>query len=263
MCVYCGALERHRLMWLFLERKTDVFASPPDPVSIPTPDPVSIPTPDPVSIPTPDPVSIPTPDPVSIPTPDPVSIPTPDPLSDRPHPLTPSPFGRGGTVVGKRFLHIAPEPTEIRIKQRVGGGYVSADLLDPTADVQMDVTNIQYPDESFDVVYCSHVLEHVSDDRLAMREFRRVLAKDGLALFLVPISAEETLEDPTITDPNDRELAFGQNDHVRRYGPDFVDRLREAGFSVQVVRDSDVATAEEIFRMGLVGSGEIFLATKT
>jgi SAM-dependent methyltransferase len=189
MCVHCGALERHRLVWLFLTRRTTAFT------------------------------------------------------------------GR------QSMLHIAPEPCEIRIRRKVGPGYVSADLLDRSVDVRLDITRLPYPDGAFDVVYCSHVLEHVADDLAAMREFRRVLAPGGLALFLVPITAPETFEDPTITDPRDRLLAFGQNDHVRRYGPDFADRLVDAGFALQIIRSEDVAEPTEISVMGLGDAGEIFLAT--
>jgi predicted SAM-dependent methyltransferase len=192
MCVHCGSLERHRLVWLFLERRTDLFTFPP-----------------------------------------------------------------------KRLLHIAPEPCERRIKERAGDGYVSADLSDPDVDVRFDLTNIPYPDASFDVVYCSHVLEHVPDDRRALREFRRILAPGGYAVLLVPITAANTVEDPTITDPRERLRAFGQKDHVRRYGwRDFVKRLKEAGFAVRVVRARDVATRAEITAMGLQGAGAIFLASR-
>jgi ubiquinone/menaquinone biosynthesis C-methylase UbiE len=89
----------------------------------------------------------------------------------------------------------------------------------------MDITDIQYPDNTFDVIYCSHVLEHVPDDRKAMREFARVLKPEGWAVFMVSLSEEHTIEDPSITSPAERERLFGQHDHVRRYGPDFKDRL--------------------------------------
>jgi ubiquinone/menaquinone biosynthesis C-methylase UbiE len=108
---------------------------------------------------------------------------------------------------------------------------MTADLHSP-AMVKMDITNIQFPDETFDVVYCSHVLEHVPDDRKAMREFYRVLKSNGWAVLLVPIIVEKTFEDPSIDKPKDRLRLFGQSDHVRKYGRDYVDRLRESGFSV-------------------------------
>jgi SAM-dependent methyltransferase len=128
--------------------------------------------------------------------------------------------------------------------------------------VRMDITDIRFPDASFDVVYCSHVLEHVDDDRAAMRELRRVLRPDGWAILLVPITAAVTYEDPTIVEPAARVAAFGQEDHVRRYGPDYVDRLREAGFDVAVHRVADLVTPDEARRLGLTAaSGEIHHCT--
>lgn len=125
------------------------------------------------------------------------------------------------------------------------------------------LTDIRYPDESFDVILCSHVLEHVQDDRKAMREFHRVLKPDGWAILLVPITADKTFEDPSIVDPQARLAAFGQEDHVRRYGPDYIDRLREAGFTVEVTRPADLVAPDGIVRMGLTAAaGEIYYCTK-
>jgi SAM-dependent methyltransferase len=165
----------------------------------------------------------------------------------------------------RKVLHVAPEPCfEPRLRQRLGPGYLTADLLDPHVMERMDITRIQYPDESFDVIYCSHVLEHVPEDRQAMREFRRVLRKDGWAVLLVPITAQTTFEDPAITEPSERLRLFGQEDHVRRYGPDYVDRLRESGFDVFVTRVLDLFSEEEATRMGLTpAAGEIYLCRRT
>ena len=145
----------------------------------------------------------------------------------------------------------------------LGDGYLTADLFDPRVMVKMDITNIQYPDETFDVIYCSHVLEHVPDDKKAMCEFYRVLKSDGWAILLVPVTAKETFEDPAITDPAERLRLFGQKDHVRVYGPDYADRLAEAGFKVDISTPSDFLTAEQILRMGLSrATGEIYFCTK-
>jgi ubiquinone/menaquinone biosynthesis C-methylase UbiE len=164
----------------------------------------------------------------------------------------------------KKMLHVAPEHClEPLLKKRLGNNYITADLVDPCAMVKMDITDIQYPDESFDVIYCSHVLEHVQDDRRAMREFHRVLKADGWAILLVPITAKVTFEDPSIVEPSERLKAFGQEDHVRRYGPDYVDRLREAGFKVAVTRVGDLFEENDVIRMGLgPASGEIYHCTK-
>jgi SAM-dependent methyltransferase len=162
------------------------------------------------------------------------------------------------------MLHVAPELCfEPKLKQSLGENYLTADLFHPRAMIKMDITNIEYPPESFDVIYCSHVLEHVQDDRKAMREFHRTLKSDGWAILNVPINAEQTFEDPTITDPNERLKAFGQEDHVRRYGPDYADRLRESGFKVEIIRVNDLVNGDEANRMGLTpASGEIYFCTK-
>ncbi|MGA7306640.1 MAG: class I SAM-dependent methyltransferase [Rhodothermales bacterium] len=149
------------------------------------------------------------------------------------------------------------------MKKRLGEGYVSADLFDPEAMVQMDVTDIQYPDASFDVIVCNHVLEHVDNDMKAMQEFHRTLKGDGWAILSVPIGANPTFEDPSITDPKERLRLFGQEDHVRNYGPDFADRLRAAGFKVDVFTVGELVGSDEAVRMGLTsGAGDIFFCTK-
>lgn len=164
----------------------------------------------------------------------------------------------------KRMLHVAPEACfEPRFKERLRDGYLSADLSNHRTMVKMDITDIQYPDQSFDVIYCSHVLEHVPDDKQAMKEFYRVLKKNGWAILLVPITSEKTYEDPTIVDLKERLEAFGQADHVRRYGPDYVDRLREAGFIVEIIKVGDLVNSNQAERMGLTSaSGEIYFCTK-
>jgi ubiquinone/menaquinone biosynthesis C-methylase UbiE len=127
----------------------------------------------------------------------------------------------------------------------------------------MDITDIQYEDQSFDVIYCSHVLEHVQNDKKALRELFRVLKNDGWAILLVPITSETTVEDPSIVDPIERLRAFGQEDHVRKYGRDYVDRLREAGFTVEITKVDDLVCADEVVRMGLTpASGEVYHCTK-
>ena len=164
----------------------------------------------------------------------------------------------------KTMLHVAPEAClEPSFRRQIGAGYLTADLFDPHVMVKMDITAIQYPAHHFDFVYCSHVLEHVPDDKQAMREFHRVLKPNGLAILLVPIIRDQTYEDPTITTPEGRLQAFGQSDHVRAYGRDYPDRLREAGFQVHIHTPADLATAEDITRMGLSpASGEIYACTK-
>jgi SAM-dependent methyltransferase len=108
------------------------------------------------------------------------------------------------------------------------------------------------PADSFDLILCSHVLEHVPDDRAAMSELRRVLSDGGRALVLVPYRPEvATYEDPSIESPLARMVAFGQQDHVRIYGNDLPDRLRDAGFEV------DDRTAAELFDAETVEGAEL------
>jgi len=139
-----------------------------------------------------------------------------------------------GDLSGRRLLHFAPEPLFDPVFARLPGvERVTADLHAP-ADLRLDISDMDLPDSSFDLILCSHVLEHVPDDRAAMRELRRVLADGGVALVLVPYRpGVTTYEDPSINSPVDRMVAFGQQDHVRIYGSDLADRLREAGFEVE------------------------------
>lgn len=114
--------------------------------------------------------------------------------------------------------------------------YLSADIASELAMLKMDVTKIPLPDNQFDCIFCYHVLEHVTEDGKAMRELFRVLKPGGWAILPVPVDKdrEETFEDPTITSPEDRSRVFGQFDHIRIYGRDYVDRLKNAGFEVTV-----------------------------
>ena len=195
VCHYCGSLERHRLVWLYLKRMTKFFDEQP-----------------------------------------------------------------------KSMLHVAPEPCfENLFKKHLGQGYISADIQTPHAMIKMDVTDVPFPDEAFGVIYCSHVLEHISEDKRALREFHRVLKFDGWAILLVPVmpSLKRTFEDPSVTDPMERLRLFGQEDHVRRYGQDFGERLREANFFVTVIKPIDFLSEEEIELMGITqAAGDIYYCTK-
>ncbi|MBV1879518.1 MAG: methyltransferase domain-containing protein [Pseudomonadales bacterium] len=164
----------------------------------------------------------------------------------------------------KKMLHVAPERwLEPKFRKTLRQDYLTADLYDPDVMVKMDITDIQYPAASFDIIYCSHVLEHVLDDIGAMSEFHRVLKDDGWAILLVPISGDKTYEDVSIVDPESRLEAFGQSDHVRKYGRDYVDRLKTAGFIVNTISVNDLVDKGRAERMGLTeASGEIFYCTK-
>jgi SAM-dependent methyltransferase len=191
-CPVCGSMERHRLIWLYMTQKTNLF---------------------------------------------------------------------DGNQ--KKMLHVAPEAQLSPLIQKADYiNYLSADLFDPKAMVKMDITDIQYPDNTFDVIYCSHVLEHVQDDRKTMLEFYRVLKSGCWAILQVPITADTTFEDPKVVSPKERERLFGQCDHVRRYGPDYRDRLVESGFSVAVddfVRNLD---SRAVRRFGLLRDEDVYFCRK-
>jgi SAM-dependent methyltransferase len=136
-----------------------------------------------------------------------------------------------------KVLHVAPEPHVSAILSRTRTvDYVTADLHSQQVMVRMDITDIQFPDDHFDAIVCNHVLEHVVEDRRAMAELFRTLKPGGWAILQVPISlaSERTYEDPTITTADQREMFFGQNDHVRIYGADYKSRLEQAGFDVEL-----------------------------
>jgi len=162
-----------------------------------------------------------------------------------------------------KLLHFAPEhQLQELFKSKPNIDYLSADLDMPTAMVQMDITNITLPDNSFDVIICNHVLEHVPDDHKAMSELYRVLKPGGWAILQTPMSAQPlTIEDLTITDPRERERLFGQDDHVRTYGADKKDRLEKAGFTVELNKFLFLLPNETIQRYAL-SREDIWIAHK-
>ena len=135
-----------------------------------------------------------------------------------------------------KVLHIAPEQEFLRkFKKMKNLDYTSADLFSPIVDVKADILDLPFADESFDVIFCNHVLEHIEDDRKAMSELYRVMKKGGWGILQVPMknSLEKTYEDFTIKDPKERQKHFGQYDHVRWYGMDYFDRLKSVGFDTE------------------------------
>jgi SAM-dependent methyltransferase len=188
LCPNCLSLERHRLLWLFLNTKTDFFSSL------------------------------------------------------------------------KKVLHIAPEMCFIdRFEKIHKENYITADIESPLAKIKLDVHDMPFPEGSFDVVFCNHVLEHVKDDLLAMKEIYRVLKPGGFAIAQIPEFhpiPKVTYEDHTITDPKEREKHFGQDDHVRLYGKDYPERLRSAGFDV--IEDHYIdKLSEEQQRLYALPKGEV------
>lgn len=144
-----------------------------------------------------------------------------------------------------RILHVAPEPC---IRNVLGANpalrYVSADMFDLSADRAADLTDLPFADARFDLVICSHVLEHVKDDRSGIAELYRVLAPGGHAVVMVPLdmTLAHTYEDPSIDTAAGRDEAFGHPYHVRVCGADYPERLKEAGFSVESVGSGKLPT---------------------
>lgn len=154
-----------------------------------------------------------------------------------------------------KVLHVAPEQAFYkRFKNQKNLTYITTDLYSPLADVKADLCALPFEDDSFDVIFCNHVLEHIPNDAQAMRELYRVMKKGGWGIFQVPqdINRIHTFEDDTITDPAERTRIFGQYDHVRVYGLDYFDKLRQVGFEVEEIAYSTHFTTEEIERYRIV-----------
>jgi SAM-dependent methyltransferase len=162
---------------------------------------------------------------------------------------------------GKDVLHFAPEPSLTAFIRGKGvKNYKTCDLFKPDVDYRIDICAIDLPDQSFDVVLCLHVLEHVPDDRKAMSELRRILRPSGIAIIMVPMEEglDETYENPAIVSEADRLIHFGQEDHVRYYGRDLRDRLRGAKFSIR----EWVSKEPYVLKHGLRRGERVFLCAR-
>lgn len=161
LCPNCLSLERHRLIWMYLQQQTDFFKTP------------------------------------------------------------------------LHVLHVAPEVCFMkRFEKQHGERYITTDIESPLAKVKADIHQLPFANNTFDAVLCNHVLEHVADDIKAMSEINRVLKPGGWAILQVPFFSpvpDTTFEDNTITDKREREKIFGQDDHVRKYGHDYVQRINKSG----------------------------------
>ncbi len=189
-CPRCGSLERHRLIWLYLQKKTDLFVMP------------------------------------------------------------------------YKVLDVAPEEIlQHKLRALPNLDYLSIDLESPLAMKKMDITKLDLPNACYDVIFCNHVFEHIADDRAAMRELRRVLKPNGWAILQTPVDLQRatTDEDPTISDPPERLHRFGQTDHIRIYGRDFFDRLKESGWSVNRERFINTLSRDDVARFALDPNEELFI----
>ena len=148
-----------------------------------------------------------------------------------------------------KVLHIAPEQCFLDIfRKQQNLNYITSDLESPIADVKADICDLPFKENEFDVVFCNHVLEHISNDTKAIQELYRVLKPGGFGIFQIPqdLSKAITFEDNTITDRKERAKLFGQYDHVRVYGRDYFDKLRSIGFKVDEVDYTKKITLEKI-----------------
>jgi SAM-dependent methyltransferase len=152
-----------------------------------------------------------------------------------------------------RVMHIGPaRAVAAWLSSQEGLDYVSVDLDSPLADVKADACDLPFEDASFDLAICVHTLEHIPEDRQALREIHRVLRPGGTAVLQVPPSdLAETLEDPTVTDPAERERLFGQYDHVRLCGADYPSRIGAVGFDVERLDYAEELPPETRDRFGL------------
>jgi predicted SAM-dependent methyltransferase len=159
----------------------------------------------------------------------------------------------------KKVLHFAPEQAFYKLfRKQQNIAYTTTDLFSPLADVKADICNLPFEDNSYDIILCNHVLEHIPDDTKAMQELYRVLKPGGMGIFQIPqdLKREVTYADDSITDQKERAKIFGQYDHVRIYGRDYFDKLRSIGFTVNEVDYTKNITPEMVTQYCLA-AGEI------
>nr|WP_262920453.1 class I SAM-dependent methyltransferase [Hanstruepera flava] len=148
-----------------------------------------------------------------------------------------------------KVLHFAPEQAFYKRFRKLNNlDYTTTDLNSPLADIKADICNLPFEDNSYDVILCNHVLEHIPDDTKAMQELYRVMKPNGWGIFQIPqdLNRETTFEDNSITDKNERAKIFGQYDHVRVYGRDYFDKLRAIGFRVEAVDYTDTLSTTDV-----------------
>lgn len=169
-----------------------------------------------------------------------------------------------------KMLHAAPEKLfYTKFKSLNNIEYTSIDLNPDKYDygnttIRMDLTDLNFADNTFDVIICNHVLEHIPNDAKAMSEMFRTLKKGGWAILNVPVDNNRTttFEDLEINDPKKQLELFGQPDHVRIYGTDYKLRLEKAGFTVTVIDYTKQFSNNEMFRYGMKPDREIYYCTK-
>ena len=159
-----------------------------------------------------------------------------------------------------RILHFAAEPCFVPEYSERAALYTRADLFPGPGETRVDIQKMQFADDSFDTIICHQIMEHIPDDESAMRELYRVVRPDGIVIFSTPIvySWEKTYTNASIVTEKDRDLHFGQNDHLRIYGRDFRSMIERVGFEVA----EDIASEPDVSRYGLSRGDIIFIARK-
>lgn len=163
-----------------------------------------------------------------------------------------------------RILHFAPESIiSDKLRKMYGEQYISADIMDGRADVVADITKLQFDNEQFEYIICNHVMEHVYEEEKAFSEIRRCLKPEGFFIFSTPICwSQKTYEDNDVTTAYDRIKYYGQEDHVRLYGNDIVDRIEEFGFDVNLLHCHEIKDGDEIKKFGLLKEDSVLLCRK-
>lgn len=164
-----------------------------------------------------------------------------------------------------KILHFAPEKGSIRFFSGYNPeNYLTADLNSPRAKYHFDITKIPFDDNSFDIIISSHVLEHIPDDRAAMKELYRILRPGGYSIHQAPVDTKRasTFEDPGVVTNKMRDKIYGHPDHKRIYGLDYPERLQDAGFTVHLLDYIAQLPPEIIGRHGLNPSETIYYCTK-
>lgn len=165
----------------------------------------------------------------------------------------------------KKVLHVAPEQCFYKLfRNQKNLEYTTTDLFSPLADVKADICDLPFADNSYDVIFCNHVLEHITDDTKAMNELFRVLKPGGWGIFQIPqdVTKADTYEDFTITDPKERQKHFGQYDHVRIYGLDYFKRLENVGFQVNQFKTTEHFSSAAIKKYALMKNEILPICTK-
>ena len=164
-----------------------------------------------------------------------------------------------------KMLHIAPEQCFYKLfKAQKNLNYTTGDYNSPIADIHFDLHKAPFEDNSFDVIFCNHVLEHVENADICMKELYRIMNKGGWGIFQVPldVTREKTYEDKSIITEADRELHFWQKDHLRLFGLDYKDKLQNAGFTVIVDDYVNTLTPQDVEKFRLPKGEMIYLCIK-